>query len=146
MSLHRQPAIEKIQDLVSQTANILLRCLLFLGLLATAAAGAHAGKSSLDQIDAQAGIQHVSSTPCKKFELPDPIEHKCHRAASQAPVSSRPRHNDKSETTDLTPATTTQALVETGIVEPVHSQFDARQATRRSAFWQVFAYSARLRN
>ena len=117
-----------------------------MGLLATATVGAQAGKHALDRIDAQTGVHHANSTPCKKFELPDPIEHKCHRAASQAPVSSRPRPNDKSETTDLGPATVSPARAESGILEPVHPEFDVRQASRRSSFWQVFAYSARLRN
>ncbi len=131
---------------VSQTANILLRCLVFLGLLATVNVGAQAGKHALDQIEPRAGVHHVDSTPCKKFELPDPIEHKCHRATSQAPVSSRPRPNEKSETTDLKSAALSPTQVESGVGEPEYPEFKVRQASRRSSFWQVFAYSGRLRN
>ena len=108
-------------------------------------AGANAGSRSLDQLDIAAGIDHVHAKPCKKFELPDPLKHQCQHATSQAPMSSRPRTHNKSDFSDVA-AITIRPLLRKGLsVDVIALTTDVRRASRRSSFWQVFAYSARLR-
>lgn len=131
---------------VKRTAKILLHCLVVLGLMLTAAAGASAGTRAFDHIESAAGQHYLEKLPCKKFEIPNPLEHQCHRAASQAPVSSRPRSSDKSDLSDTLTATPRPTLREHGTTFVATLSAMPFRASRRSSFWQVFAYSARLRN
>ena len=90
--------------------------------------------------------KHLDVKSCSKVERPAPTRHQCHRATSQAPVSSRPRPQDNGpDVARLAGYASWHALwTENGSPETA-AHFAPDRATRRSAFWQVFAYAVRLR-
>ena len=111
-----------------------------------ATTGVNAGNRSLDQIDIQAGLHQLDAKPCKKFEFPDPLKHQCQRATSQAPASSRPRTSNKSDQADTGVTALSPALRNDVATVVANLPPDLRKASRRSYFWSIYAYSARLRN
>ena len=89
--------------------------------------------------------KHLDAKTCTKIELPAPAKHQCHRAATQAPVSSRPRPQDNQDSASLAGTAVWLTLGTIDASPDVAERFELRGANRRSAFWQVFAYAVRLR-
>ncbi|MGI9521806.1 MAG: hypothetical protein ACR2PG_09195 [Hyphomicrobiaceae bacterium] len=87
----------------------------------------------------------VQVSVCDKLSSPERQKDRCHQAVTLAPASSRPRVQAQFEAPDLAELKDRLALQYVRKSLDVGVALRKGQISRRSTFWQIFAYSARIR-
>lgn len=125
---------------MTPTIKLLIKCLIALALIATTSA--HANAAAVVAADV---VPVAQAAPCNKASAPDHGREQCSRVTVQAPASNRPRTPNFPDAEKHSPGhdlRTLRAHRSTIETAPV---FEIARASRRSSFWQVFAYAVRLR-